>query len=107
MEGLEALATLTQEKTIFYLPAAVSDFYLPADSLAEHKIQSREVETLDVSLLPVPKKLGIIKSNNPSAIAISYKLETDEAILENKAVMSLEKYNMDMVIANLLSNFRN
>ena len=56
--------------------------------------------------MPVPKKLGIIKEKNPNAYAISYKLETDENILESKAVMSLKKYSMDMVIANLLSNFR-
>ena len=84
----------------------MSDFYLPADALAEHKIQSRDIETLDLSLLPVPKKLGAIKTLNPEAIAISYKLETDESILESKAVMSLKKYSMDMVIANLLSSFR-
>ena len=115
MAGLEALASLTQRRgngsqqyarPIFYLPAAVSDFYLPADALAEHKIQSRDIETLDLSLLPVPKKLGAIKTLNPEAIAISYKLETDESILESKSVMSLQKYSMDMVIANLLSSFR-
>ena len=48
LTGLEALAELTtsqgggqrggRPRPIFYLPAAVSDFYLPADSLAEHKI---------------------------------------------------------------------
>ena len=38
--GLEALAELTTSvpKVIFYMPAAVSDFYLPAEGLAEHKI---------------------------------------------------------------------
>ena len=46
LAGLEALALLTRRVSgdqewklpIFYLPAAVSDFYLPADALAEHKI---------------------------------------------------------------------
>lgn len=59
-----------------------------------------------MELLPVPKKLGVIKQINPNAFAISYKLETDEEILESKALMSLKKYNMDMVIANLLQTFR-
>ena len=38
--GLEALAELTTSvpNVIFYMPAAVSDFYLPAEGLAEHKI---------------------------------------------------------------------
>ena len=45
LNGLEALASLTvsttqdsQQRAIFYLPAAVSDFYLPARDLTEHKI---------------------------------------------------------------------
>ena len=102
--GLECLAQVTagDRKAIFYLPAAVSDFYLPAADLTEHKIQSRDIDSLKLELLPVPKKLGMIKERNPSAFAVSYKLETDEAILMNKATMSLQKYKMDMVIANLL-----
>jgi len=44
----------------------------------------------------------MIKEKNPRAFAVSYKLETDEALLERKATMSMEKYSMDMVIANLL-----
>ena len=84
--GLEALARLTGHhcttpRVIFYLPAAVSDFYLPEETLAEHKIQSRELSKLTVELLPVPKKLGVIKELNPRAFVASYKLETDEAIL--------------------------
>ena len=54
----------------------------------------------------MPKKLGVIKEKNPSALAISYKLETDATILESKATMSLSKYSMDIVIANLLQSFR-
>lgn len=42
LAGLEALARLTgdcrAQRAIFYLPAAVSDFYLPEEALAEHKI---------------------------------------------------------------------
>ena len=48
LKGLDNLAELTKEITrpIFYLPAAVSDFYLPDENLAEHKLQSREIDTL-------------------------------------------------------------
>ena len=110
LNGLEQLAELTKEvespRVIFYLPAAVSDFYLPADQLAEHKIQSRDIDGLNLQLLPVPKKLGLIKNKNANAFAISYKLETDPAILESKALSSLQNYQMDMVIANLLASFR-
>ena len=42
LTGLEALSRLsrhlTSPRVIFYLPAAVSDFYLPDENLAEHKI---------------------------------------------------------------------
>lgn len=55
----------------------------------------------------MPKKLGVIKKLNPSAFVVSYKLETDADILEAKATMSLQKYGMDIVIANLLSSYRN
>lgn len=61
---------------------------------------------MSVELLPVPKKLGVIKELNPHAFVASYKLETDEAILASKATMSLQKYQLDMVIANLLATYR-
>lgn len=40
LSGLETLAEVTKTvpSVVFYLPAAVSDFYLPVDKLAEHKI---------------------------------------------------------------------
>ena len=46
--------------------------------------------------------LGIIKERNPNAIAISFKLETDNGILLKKAKASMDKYGMDHVVANLL-----
>ena len=61
---------------------------------------------MKIDLFPVPKKLGVIKEINPAAFAISYKLETDVEILDSKATMSLKKYKMDMVIANLLQTFQ-
>lgn len=66
--------------SLMYLAAAVSDFYLTDP--AEHKIQSREIEKLVITLKPVPKILGMIKEWSPKSIVISFKLETDESILE-------------------------
>ena len=109
LDGLDNLVTLTSglgSRAVFYLAAAVSDFYIPEDKMAEHKIQSRDIETLKIALEPVPKMLGIIKERNPKAIAISFKLETDQAILKQKATSSMKKYNMDMVVANLLQTAR-
>ena len=93
-------------RAVFYLAAAVSDFCIPEDKMAEHKIQSRDIGTLKIELEPVPKMLGVIKENNPKAVAISFKLETDKTILKQKATSSLKKYNMDMVVANLLQTGR-
>jgi hypothetical protein len=39
-------------------------------------------------------------------MCISFKLETDTSILEKKAKAGIEKYGMDMVIANILSTRR-
>ena len=74
------LVNLTKQiksKAVFYLAAAVSDFYIPEQKMTEHKLQSREISTLKLELEPVPKMLGMIKEKNPNAIAISFKLETD------------------------------
>lgn len=110
LAGLEMISKKLNEhscKSLTYLAAAVSDFYLPTEKLAEHKIQSREVAAvgegqLVIELDPVPKLLGEIKKWNPQTTAISFKLETDEDILETKAIGSIEKYGMNMVVANML-----
>lgn len=53
----------------------MSDFYIPEDQIALHKIQSRSVDKLELSLDPVPKKLGLIKSHYcPEATVISFKV---------------------------------
>ncbi|CAN1144177.1 Phosphopantothenate--cysteine ligase 2 [Linum perenne] len=88
--------------SMFYLAAAVSDFYVPWESMAEHKIQSAS-GPLDMRLVQVPKMLSILKKDwAPLAFCISFKLETDSKILLEKADMALRKYNMHMVIANEL-----
>ena len=71
-------------KSIVYLAAAVSDFYVAEP--AEHKIQSREHSELQITLQPVPKLLGHIKEWCPHTLAISFKLETDSTLLKQKAL---------------------
>lgn len=59
LEGLEYLCKSLNERkgrSIVYLAAAVSDFYMP--NPAEHKIQSRDFDKLTIELEPVPKLLG-------------------------------------------------
>ena len=107
LEGLEFLCrnlSQHQGKSLIYLAAAVSDFYIP--NPAEHKIQSREFDKLTIELEPVPKLLGQIKLWSPSTVAISFKLETDPSLLFKKALSSIESYKVDMVVANLLQSVR-
>ncbi|XP_015948419.1 phosphopantothenate--cysteine ligase 2 isoform X1 [Arachis duranensis] len=90
-------------RAMFYLAAAVSDFYVPWKDMVEHKIQSGS-HILDVKLVPVPKMLSVLRKDwAPLAFCISFKLETDSNILLNKARGALEKYNMHAVVANELS----
>ncbi|KAK6938202.1 DNA/pantothenate metabolism flavoprotein, C-terminal [Dillenia turbinata] len=89
-------------RAMFYLAAAVSDFYIPWKSMAEHKIQSR-AGPLDMRLVQVPKMLSVLRTDwDPLAFCISFKLETDSQILLEKAGMALKKYKMHMVVANEL-----
>ncbi|KAL1540509.1 Phosphopantothenate--cysteine ligase 2 [Salvia divinorum] len=89
-------------RALFYLAAAVSDFYVPWESMAVHKIQSSS-GPLDMRLVQVPKMLLVLRRDwAPKAFCISFKLETDKEILLKKARTALEKYNMDMVVANEL-----
>ncbi|XP_076455635.1 phosphopantothenate--cysteine ligase-like [Babylonia areolata] len=89
-------------RAMLYLAAAVSDFYIPADKMPEHKIQSSE-KPLQLSLQLVPKMLKpLVKDWLPDAFVVSFKLETDKAILIQKARKSLEQYQHKVVVANVL-----
>ena len=88
---------------ILLLAAAVSDFYLPTDLMAEHKIQSGN-GNLELCLKPVPKLIKFIKKSIcPDAFLVSFKLETDESLIIKKAKESLQKYKHDLVISNCLA----
>lgn len=135
---------------LLYLAAAVSDFFVPPDRMAEHKIQSTdaadrarlastsdpsapamtpasapaeknpdEEETFDnfdsspavprskrlvIDLDPVPKFLkNLVDGWAPQGMIVSFKLETDPAILVHKARYSLSRYQHHLVIGNLLA----
>mmetsp|Transcript_17051 Transcript_17051/g.23954 ORF Transcript_17051/g.23954 Transcript_17051/m.23954 type:complete len:121 (-) Transcript_17051:31-393(-) len=72
--------------------------------MATHKIQSAGGSTgLDIHLEGVPKILKYVTSVwAPAAFTISFKLETDENILLQKAQGAIDKYSVDLVVANLL-----
>ena len=106
---------------VFYLAAAVSDFFIPKDRISEHKIQSSNPQPdlqakggqsstasggnkLVIDLDPVPKFLKrLVDGWAPHAMIVSFKLETDPSILIFKARGALEKYSHHLVIGNLLA----
>lgn len=91
-----------REAAVVYLAAAVSDYYLASAAMAVHKIQSSS-GTLELSLSPVPKAVyPLVSQWCPGAFVVTFKLETDSAILEKKATGALEKYKHQLVVANLL-----
>ncbi|AAS54881.2 AGR391Wp [Eremothecium gossypii ATCC 10895] len=110
--SLKEVARLLNSKgALFYLAAAVSDFFVPSSRLPEHKIQSQEgVDSsrapngqLVVNLDPVPKFLRrLVESWASQAMIVSFKLETNRDLLIQKATQALDRYNHQLVIGNLL-----
>ncbi|VDM41351.1 unnamed protein product [Toxocara canis] len=87
---------------LVYLAAAVSDFYITQDRLPTHKIHSDEGK-LQLTLSIVPKLLDrLVNELVPEAFVISFKLETDESVLVEKARGALKKYGHKLVIGNIL-----
>ena len=111
MFELRSLATLMrplENRALFYLAAAVSDFFIPRERMEEHKIQSREGGSgrqLVINLDPVPKFLtNLVHTWAPKgSMIVSFKLETDPNLLVTKAEQALDRYQHDLVIGNLLS----
>lgn len=93
-----------QSESLFFLAAAVSDFFIPTSRVSEHKIQSQGGGgKLMVDLDPVPKFLRrLVESWAPHSMIVSFKLETDESLLLFKARQALERYSHQLVIGNLL-----
>lgn len=105
---LKALSLILEplgRRALAYLAAAVSDFHLPMSHIATHKIQSRD-GPLKVELQQVPKVLKVMKAVwSPSMYIVTFKLETDTALLEKKARAHLDVengYGVQAVIGNIL-----
>jgi hypothetical protein len=96
------------ENVLFYMAAAVSDFYIPIDQMSVHKIESNvgPNEGLSLQLMPVPKLLGSFSVWAPKAFLVSFKLETDERQVLHKAEGAMTKYGVSLVVANLLNTRR-
>ena len=88
-------------RVMFFLAAAVSDFYVPSEHLSQHKIQSSS--GIDLHLSQVPKKLAELTGAwSPAAFVVSFKLETDSEILMSKARAAIDRYHVHAVVANIL-----
>lgn len=107
---LREIASILQKlgsNAMFYLAAAVSDFYIPPANMATHKIQS-SAGPLRLHFELVPKVLRpLVKFWVPNAFIISFKLETDENILLEKARQALNRFGHKLVIANELNSRKN
>ncbi|XP_065210316.1 uncharacterized protein Ppcs [Planococcus citri] len=102
LKGICEKLTVLETRSLLYLAAAVSDFYIPTDEMTEHKIQSGD-GPLSISLQLVPKMLQPLTSSwVPKAFIVSFKLETDDSLLIRKARYALDKYNHHLVIGNML-----
>ena len=132
--NLRAIARLMKPlgpSGLFYLAAAVSDFFIPGNRMAEHKIQAAEEysnngntsshaangdshgpmqaarmdgKRLVVDLEPVPKFLrNLTEGWAPGCMIVGFKLETDPPLLVSKAKDALAKYQHHLVIGNLLA----
>ncbi|PVF95083.1 DFP-domain-containing protein [Serendipita vermifera] len=87
---------------MYYLAAAVSDFFLPRQKMSEHKIQSGK-GSLQIEMDQVPKILKpLVDEWTPEGFIVSFKLETDSTILIPKARAALERYGHQVVIGNEL-----
>lgn len=90
-------------RALFFLAAAVSDFFLPSSRMPTHKIQAQPSGKLVVDLEQVPKFLRrLVDSWAPLAMIVSFKLETDSSLLIKKASQALLRYQHLLVIGNLL-----
>ncbi|TPX41223.1 phosphopantothenate---cysteine ligase (CTP) [Synchytrium endobioticum] len=103
LRRITQIVALARESAMYYLAAAVSDFYIPASKMVEHKIQSGD-GALSLQLDQVPKIIKpLVKEWATKGLIVSFKLETDPTILEDKARRALIRYGHQIVIGNILS----
>ncbi|KZT01223.1 phosphopantothenate-cysteine ligase [Laetiporus sulphureus 93-53] len=86
---------------LYYLAAAVSDFFLPRQRMSEHKIQSGK-GSLHIEMDEVPKILKPLAKEwtRGEAFIVSFKLETDPTLLIPKSQVALARYGHQVVIGN-------
>jgi phosphopantothenate-cysteine ligase len=89
------------KRGLVYLAAAVADFYIPFDKMVEHKIQS-DCGSLTLQLEPVPKMVYPLRRKwCPAAFVVTFKLETEEGLLETKCRKALKRYGQNLYLSVL------
>lgn len=83
--------------SVFILCAAVSDF-VPEET-PENKIQTSD--KLELKLKGSPKLLGQLVRKD--VLTVSFKLETDDAKLHSRMTESIQKYDVHLVVGNILN----
>ncbi|KAK4683675.1 phosphopantothenate---cysteine ligase (ATP), partial [Tremellales sp. Uapishka_1] len=102
LKSVTAIMAPLGRRGMFYLAAAVSDFFLPEERVAEHKIQSVR-GSLSLEMDQVPKVLRpLVQEWTPEGYIVSFKLETDLPLLIPKSQAALSRYGHQLVIGNTL-----
>ncbi len=84
---------------MFYLSAAVSDFYIPYKDMEAHKLNEWNVE-----MQRVPKCISMLRDFwAPRCFCVSFKLETDFNVLRAKAKGAFTA-GVHAVVANELNS---
>ncbi len=89
---------------LFLYIAAISDFYLEKDEkMANIEEKAKTQKYLSLQLDNTPKILKYLQDTSPYNFKhASYKLETEQAILEEKILKNFKKNGSDFIIGNLL-----
>ncbi|KAH8584141.1 phosphopantothenoylcysteine synthetase [Cryptosporidium sp. chipmunk genotype I] len=102
---------------IFFLAAAVSDFYIPENLLPKNKISASSDASLDLEngsktpsitleLYSTPKYARCIRNKLPYCFLVLFKLETEFEILFKKSDNLLKICDANAICANLLQDRR-
>jgi phosphopantothenoylcysteine decarboxylase/phosphopantothenate--cysteine ligase len=98
---MDAVTDRIEDMDIYVSVAAISDFTF--DNVFNGKISSDE--DITVKLTRLPKLLGMVKKLNPEAFVVGFKAEAgvSEENLITKAKNRMEKYDLNLMIANDIS----
>lgn len=102
---------------IFFLAAAVSDFYIPENLLSKNKISASselalssgnefQTPSITLELYSTPKYAQYIRNEMPYCFLVLFKLETEIETLYKKSDKLLKMCNANVVCANLLQSRR-